>query len=206
MLSDDGPETRAVCAAWAERLFRRSWDTVRGTLYANDCVVNDSSTLPVSLDHLLWLAEEKNSLKDWDSSKSDALAPTKANLDRLLAERDAALSTLDSMTVTLNEAPPGLRPEALADLRARFGVARLYLRVYAAATGAIFTTRAAIDAPHVLSRAHDAIAALVLLADECRTLESGEHRPVIPTLLSAERLLVLRDDLLSRLNASSATA
>jgi hypothetical protein len=206
MLADDSPETRAACAAWAERLFGRSWETVRGTLYANDCVANDSSTLPVSLEHLLWLAEEKNSLKDWDPSKADALVPTEANLDRLLAQRSVALVTLDAMIAVLDEAPPGLRPEALADLRARFDTARLYLRAYAAATGAIFVTRAALEMPHLLSRAQDAIAAIVPLAAKCHAFEAGDHRPVIPTLLSAERLLVLRDDLLARLGGPSAAA
>nr|MDP8994716.1 hypothetical protein [Pseudomonadota bacterium] len=76
-----------ACAAWAERLFANSWPAVKRSLYTNDCVFSDSSIYPVSLNHAWWLAEEKNSLKDWDPSKADALATTEENVKRIMVEK-----------------------------------------------------------------------------------------------------------------------
>ena len=204
MLEADTPEDRAACGAWAERLLGRSWEAVRGTLYARDCVVNDSSTIPVGFAHAWWLAEEKNSLADWDPSKVDALAPTEENLRAVLLERDEALAVFERSASMLDRPPPGLKDAALARLRTDFEICRRYLQGYAAATRALFLARflsvpqgsaARAEGQEKFDRALDDVSAL---ADEFERFESTDHRPVVYTLLSAERLRCLRTDLEER--------
>jgi hypothetical protein len=204
MLDADTPDIRAACGAWAERLLGRSWQAVSGTLYARGCVLNDSSTLPVGFDHAWWLAEEKNSLADWDPAKSDALAPTAAALHAVLAEREAALAVHDASAAALEEAPAGLTAAALAGLREHFAVCRRYLRGFAAATRALMLARF-LSQPQPGEPAREAsalldaaLAELLELAEEFRAFERTDLRPAIYTLLSAERLRSLHADLAAR--------
>ncbi|HEY8614470.1 MAG TPA: hypothetical protein VIL69_24680 [Roseomonas sp.] len=205
MLEADTPEIRATCGGWAEGLLGRSWETVRGTLYAQDCVLNDSSTYPVGFDHAWWLAEEKNSLADWDPGKADALAPTEANLGAILAEREAALATLERSASMLDNPPHGLRASALAMLRERSDIARRYLRGFSAVTRALFLARF-LSVPQSTAAAGTAraelgaaLTELLDLAEEFSGFESTDHRPAVYTLLSAERLRALHADLAPRL-------
>ncbi|WP_270933339.1 hypothetical protein [Falsiroseomonas oryzae] len=209
MLDPDTPVHRAACGAWAERLLGRSWDAVGGTLYARGCVLNDSSTLPVGFDHAWWLAEEKNSLADWDPSKSGALAPTAEALHAVLTEREEALAIHDAAAAALDDPPSGLRTEALDGLRRHFAIARRYLRGFAGATRALTLARfLSVPQPEEAAREARArleasLAELLDLAAEFRAFEATDLRPVVYTLLSAERLLTLHDDLVARLSPRS---
>jgi hypothetical protein len=204
MLEADTAEIRAACGAWAERLLGASWDAVAGTLYARGCVLNDSSTFPVGFDHAWWLAEEKNSLADWDPSKADALAPTQEALDAVLAERDAAIATHDRSAAALAEAPEGLRPDALSALRQHMRICRLYLQGFAAVTRALMLARflSAEQPPaarrDAAARLRHALQALLDLAECFAEFESEDVPPAIVTLLSAERLQTLHADLDAR--------
>ncbi len=204
MLEADTQANRAACGAWAERLLGASWDAVAGTLYARGCVLNDSSTFPVGFDHAWWLAEEKNSLADWDPTKADALAPTQEALDAVLAERDAALATHDRSAAALDDPPAGLRAEALAALRDHMRLCRLYLSGFAAVTRALMLTRfLAVPQPpdaerDARARLDLALDALLDLGTACEALESEDLRPAVVTTLSAERLRTLHADLASR--------
>jgi hypothetical protein len=212
MLEADTPQTRAACGIWANRLLGRSWETVRRTLYANDCVLNDSSTFPVGFDHAWWLAEEKNSLRDWDPSKNDALAPTEANLRSILAERDEALAILDESAQALEDPPAGLRPDALADFRTRFDICRRYMRGYRALGRALMLARF-LSVPQAAPLAEEARglfdaaqAELLALAEEYEAFEATDHRYTVYVLLSAERLRTLHADLARRIGPTAALA
>lgn len=75
-LKDDlTPTETDEAARWFGRLMGGTWEATRRMLYVQGCVFSDSSLMPVSFAHAFWLAEEKNSLKVWDPSKADALAP-----------------------------------------------------------------------------------------------------------------------------------
>ena len=76
-----------------------SWEITRRACYVQDCVFSDSTNYPVSLDHAFWLAEEKNSLRDWDPAKADALAPTEAVALAVMAEKDEAVSRAEALLV-----------------------------------------------------------------------------------------------------------
>jgi hypothetical protein len=204
MLEADTPSIRSACGAWAERLLGASWDAVAGTLYARGCVLNDSSTFPVGFDHAWWLAEEKNSLADWDPTKEDALAPTQDALDAVLAERDAALATHDRSAAALDDPPAGLRAEALAALRHQMRLCRLYLRGFAAVTRALMLARflsvpqPAAPQRDAAARLDRALGALLDLSAAFTEVERDDLRPAVVTMLSAERLRTLHADLANR--------
>ncbi len=204
LLADAGVDSRRAAAAWAERLLSRTWDVVRRALYTNACVFNDSSTFPVSLRHAFWLAEEKNSLKDWEPSAADALAPTEANVRRILAEKDEALAILDDIARPLLDPPPGLAASALDDLRLRFDIFRRYVRGFRAVGSACILARYLTQAPDPADGFRGEAAArfaaaqedLLDLAAEFEAFAaSTDHRYPVYVLLGAERLRTLHEDL-----------
>jgi hypothetical protein len=210
-------DTAAIdtCADWVERLIGDSWQVVRRALYANDCVFCDSSTFPVSLDHAWWLAEEKNSLKDWMPEKSDALSPAWSNVERLLAEKDEALRIVQTTRAVLDERPGGLRERAYQDLRHRYEVFERYVRGFRAVGRACFLVRhlegpadpaapprAELEA--MARRELDGLLGLAQAYDEFRRDLVDSY--VVDVLLSSERLRTLHDDLAGRLGPVAAPA
>ena len=194
-------------AAWAEKLLGESWEIVRRALYTNDCVFNDSSTFPVGLDHAWWLAEEKNSLKDWDPSKADALRPDEANIRALLAEKDEAVARVQAVLPVLDNPPAGLAPAALEDLRWRMDVCHLYIRGFSGLGRALLLTRALVAKPTGAwaSEARGlwdaALANLLVLADEFDAFAATtDHRYTVYVVLSSERLRTLHADLAARIS------
>jgi hypothetical protein len=203
------PASIDACAAWAERLLGDSWQAVRRALYANDCVFCDSSTFPVSLDHAWWLAEEKNSLKDWLPEKSDALSPAWPNVEQLLDEKDEALRIVQTMSAVLEARPEGLSDRAYADLRHRYGVFERYIQGFRTVGRACFLVRhleEPID-PEAPPRAElDALARRELeglpelaSAYDAFRRDLVDSSYVVDVLLSSERLRVLHEDLAGRL-------
>ena len=116
------------CLAELIETFESTWPIVQRTLYMNGCVFNDCSTMPVSIDHASWLAEEKNSLKDWDSSKEDALVMTKENVLNIFQERENALEMYRAMFNKLSQRNPGLKQAVYDDLIARFQTFGVYIK------------------------------------------------------------------------------
>lgn len=204
LLANEDAESRRAGSRWAERLFCRTWEVIRRALYMNGCVFNDSSTFPVGLEHAWWLAEEKNSLKDWDPSAADALVPTEENLKRILAEKDEALAILDDLAQALDEPPPHLSEAALADLRSRFDIFRRYIRGFRAAGRACILARYLTQgAPPSASFREEAARLFAVAQAELRDLvaeyaefaAATDHRYPVYLLLSPERLRTLADDL-----------
>lgn len=201
-LVDDAPATRNEAGAWAEKLLARSWDVISRALYMNGCVFNDSSTFPISLAHALWLAEEKNSLKDWDPSKKDALAPTEANVRKILAEKDEALAILEQSMQALASPPDSIRPQFIAELRTRFDIARRYIRGFRAIGRAWILARFLVEGSPASFRAEAqrlfaaGLQELMLLAAEFDEFAATtDHRYTVYVALSGERLRTLHDDL-----------
>ncbi|MFC7397381.1 hypothetical protein ACFQU1_09285, partial [Chelatococcus sp. GCM10030263] len=104
---------------WAIALWGDSWEIVRRALYTNDCVFSDSSTYPVSLAHAWWLAEEKNSLRDWDPAKEHAMDADEPNVHRILAEKDEALRRVEALKDVVARRPKALTDAAHEDFRGR---------------------------------------------------------------------------------------
>jgi hypothetical protein len=125
---DTGEDRRGAVAKWIAAIFDRNWDVVRRALYMRDCVFNDCSTFPVGLGQALWLAEEKNSLKDWVPEAKDALLPSSSNTEVLLQEKDKALELVEDLVSLVSKPPEGLSRRFAGDLRERYRVFELYIR------------------------------------------------------------------------------
>ncbi len=205
-----GADAAAVdeCARWAADLLGPSWEAIRRSLYTNDCVFSDSSTFPVSADHAWWLAEEKNSLRDWDPARWDAMDPSEENVQRIIAEKEEAVHLVEGMQRVLRTRPAALTEAAHADLAGRFDIFLRYVRAFreigrATALAKFLSEGRAGDsafsgrAPSMLE---DALRALLDLAREFREFrEKTDHRYAVYLLLGWERLEALHGDLTRRM-------
>lgn len=199
-----------AAADWNVRLFAKSWEIVSKSLFVNDCVFSDSSNYPVSLDHAWWLAETKNSLKDWDPSKENALETSQGNISRILAEKDEALRLVELQPGLAGERPTALTEAAHRDLVGRMETFRLYVAGWRAAVRACIFTKFLLDHPggadafslEMAAGAQDAFALLQTLAADMKAYaaETDQHFSAY-NMLGWERLLTLRDDLSVRLAA-----
>jgi len=192
-------------ATWLHGVLAPTWDVVRRTCYVNDCVFCDSSQLPVSLEHAFWLAEQKNSLKDWRPDKADALSMETSNLRSLLAEKDEAVERVLALQAKVEQGHPALTPAARELLRTAFDAFVRYVQTWRVVAHAILLTQRqrqqgfdpadAVDAgfDQLLTRRLDE---LPRLADDCAAYAATtdlNHR--IYTLLDPDRLLALHGDL-----------
>ena len=123
---------REQATAWIASVFSRNWEVVRRALYTHDCVFNDCSTFPVGIGHALWLAEEKNSLKDWVPEKADALAPTRANSESMLIEKNEALRLVRELRAAIDGGHPALTPAFAEELRRRYEAFEMYVEGFRA--------------------------------------------------------------------------
>ncbi|GEO18179.1 hypothetical protein [Microvirga aerophila] len=205
---DADPSAVADAVHWTERLLGRSWEVISKSLYTNGCVFSDSSNYPVSLEHAWWLAEEKNSLKDWDPSKADALNTTEENVRRILSEKDAGAQLVSELAAVLDQKPDALTHDAYEDLRERFAVYQRYIRGFCAIGRACILTKYIADHPQAVTpfRAeaetllNAELANLLALSEEFRDYETrSDHRYTVYVLLGWERLRALHEDLSGRL-------
>lgn len=202
--------TRHAAAAWVEGILAQAWQVTRRTPYVNDCVFSDSSTLPVSMEHALWLAEEKNQLREWDPAKANALSTDLANVRRVLAEKDEALAIAETMVTHARGGHPGLTAAAQADLVNRLEISVRYTRAFRIVAHAIMLTKYMLqpagDGEPVVNEfaelLHERLSDLISLASELKQFgESTSFQHVVYTLLDPERLLALHGDLCRRLAA-----
>jgi hypothetical protein len=201
-----------AAAAWIEKLLGGSWEITRRTLFMHDCVFSDCTNYPVSLAHAWWLAEEKNSLKDWDNSKARALATTPANVDAILAEKDEACARVDALEAVFAGRPPALSDAAWNDLRVRYDVFRYYVHGFRAIGHACILARYLLDHPGDTSDFHaEAQArirrALDALLQQAAVFEgvarTTDYQHTVYTLLSPDRLRALHADLTQQLSIDS---
>jgi hypothetical protein len=197
-LPDATPQVTDRCLEWLEATLGRSWPVVAGTLYAHDCVFSDSSTFPVSVEHAFWLGEEKNSLRDWDATKRDALSPDADNVRSLLAEKDQALELFGEISRRAHEGNPGFEDSFYEDLLRRIEVFGLYVAGFrhamrsAAIARHLLTFGDAADGD-LLAMLPDAQRELRAYCDLLETHEKGDWYPAF-IVMSGQRLRTLHDD------------
>lgn len=203
----------ADCVAWTERLFGDSWNVIRDALFCNGCVFSDSSTFPTSGDHAWWLAEEKNSLKDWDPSKRDAMELSEANIRCMLAEKDTAVACVEGMWGVLKNKPTALSHAAHEELLVRIDILHRYVRAFRIIGRAIILTRYLSErgaSANAFSREAqlllaDSMRALVDMVGELREFyRSTNHRHAVYLLLGWERLDALYEGLMDQIAAATA--
>jgi hypothetical protein len=193
--------------AWSIELLGDSWEIVRRARYTNDCVVNDSSTFPVSLAHAWWLAEEKNSLRDWDPSKAHAMDADEPNVHRILEEKDEALRRVEALKYVIARRPKALTDEAYLYLSGRIEVFRKYIRGFREIGQACILTKYLTEnkepssfrqeARHMLD---ERLKGLLELAADFRDYRGrSDHGYTVYIGLGSERLEVLHKDLSRRL-------
>jgi hypothetical protein len=201
----------APAVAWMERVLGGSWEITRRACYIQDCVFSDSTNYPVSLAHAFWLAEEKNSLRDWDASKMDALAPTEAVARRVMAEKDEAVARAEALRPLAAHRPPGMTEAAHRDMAGRVDVFIRYVRGFRAIGHALILTRVLAEGEpggfrdEAERRVAAAFAELLQLAAEFDAFaRDTDHQHRVYTLLSGDRLRALHGDLTHRLAAREA--
>lgn len=138
-------EEEEQAADWFGGLMSRTWAATSRMLYVQGCVFSDSSLMPVSYEHAFWLAEEKNSLKAWDPSKADALAPERTHLEAALTEKQEALEILDDLCRRAGNPVVGIRTEHSAWLKERFQLHQEFAEMYASAVNALMLTRYVLE-------------------------------------------------------------
>lgn len=115
------------CVEWIMSVLEPTWEIVKKSLFINDCVFNDSSAYPISIDHAFWLAQEKNSLADWEPSKANALELSAENISRIMSEKDEALIQLHKAESRLLSGNEGLLDSIYEELSMRFKYFKLYI-------------------------------------------------------------------------------
>jgi hypothetical protein len=195
---------------WAIDLLGDSWQIIRRALYTNDCVFSDSSTYPVSLDHAWWLAEEKNSLRDWVPAKADAMNADEPNVKRILAEKDEAVRLVEALSEVVSCRPRGLTEAAYVDFVKRIDAFQRYIRGFREIGHACILTKYLVENEDKSAFEADAKAQVVERLDGLLALaqEFREYRKnsdawyTTYLLLGSDRLEVLHTDLAGRLSAA----
>jgi hypothetical protein len=159
------------------------------------------------------LAEEKNSLKDWDPSKENALETTEQNVRRILAEKDAAISILEQIAPRVRTKPAALTGRAHEHLSGRIEAFRLYVAGWRAVVRACILTRFVLDHPddgspfgqEVRAELRDGFDDLLKQAHRMRDAEQvTDHHFAVYNMLGWERLQTLRADLETRIRTARA--
>lgn len=208
MLAQDADDdTREDAVRWLVDVFERCWPITSRTLFAHDCVFSDSSQFPVSIDHAFWLAEEKNSLKDWDPSRADALSIDADNVRALLEEKGEAVRLVELLAEEVRAGHSGLDQVRMEELAHRFDVFAFYVRAFDAAARGIFAGRHRRDStepdPELADIAAEAPDRIRAIADEIRRTRFADWHPAA-TALSPDRLETLADDLQAALAVAPA--
>ena len=204
------PRRKKLDAAdWLGRILSRTWPITAKTVYINDCVFSDSSLTPLGLEHAYWLAEDKNSLRDWVPEKWDALSPTEANVRASLLEKDEALEEIDELYEECSRSrPAAMRTAFYLRLLEALSINCRYVRFFGAAVRAVVYTRYLIEtresrnAPFYqeVRRLHkEALDALPTLEAETRAFyeESEAVNHVVYTLMDPDRIGALYRNLIS---------
>lgn len=195
---DLGPKALDGALAWIETTLESMWPITMRTLYAHGTVFSDSTYYPVSVEHAYWLAEEKNSLKDWDPEAADRITPGADNVRDLLAEKAQAVAMVRDLEQRVIEGHPGINPAWLGELHARMRLFRRYVEGYEVIAQGIFCARHATHMdnpdPELIVIGRNAITGLSRLAEEFRASQEADSYPAM-MLLNGDRLDALREDL-----------
>lgn len=192
-------------ASWLRSVLEKTWSVTSKTVFADGCVFSDSSTMPISMEHAIWLAEEKNSLKDWDKSKEYSLSPKKDSLVNVIREKDEAVYELEDIIGISDDPPRCIDHKKGVWLKEWMRINRLYLKEFSLCTKAVLTARYLVENKEeepgfeALCRKQYAgyLEELGTLENELRSFwtdtDHAEH--VIYTLLDPDRVSCLRYNL-----------
>lgn len=196
---------KAATVANVSKILGETSAVIEAALYMNGCVICESSMFPISLDHVWWLAEEKNSLKNWSPSKADALNTTEDNMHAIFAEKDYAVSVAQRLLTEIRSESDGLSEVANAQLDTGFSLMYDYVRCLRAVGRACILAKFCLSQEKPTTRVASAMEQLKESLRELRSL-AGELQELYTStsyshtaylLLSPERLVALYDDISS---------
>ncbi len=187
-----------------------TFQVLKRTAYVNDCVFTDSSQFPASIAHGMWLAEEKNSLKDWDHSKENALSvEDRDNLMYILQEKDEALRLIREYVANTKLLGDGLNEKGREFITHSMECYQMYTESYRYIVYGIFLTRYFMlpkekrDSNFDLWAKEQLDIALQGLEDMSKKLqelfETTEYYYIIYVVLDGERVITVRNNLLENL-------
>lgn len=198
---------REKAVDYLKSVYENTWSITSRTVFADGCVFSDSSTMPISMEHALWLAEEKNSLRDWVPEKKDSLSPLRSSLEKVFREKDEALEDLNRIIGISDAVPPSINKEKGEWLKNWMHVNKLYLEMFSTCTKAVMDARYLTqstenDEAFRCERRKSfssQLSALLELEEQFSVLwaktDYAEH--VIYTLLDPDRIRCLRRNLMS---------
>ena len=191
-------------------VYGNTFEILRRTAYVHDCVFTDSSEFPASIEHGMWLAEEKNSLKDWLPSKATALdVENVENLKSILREKDQALELIRQAVKSADDLGDGLNSEGKRFVRYTISCDQLYVEAYRYITYGIFLTRYFM-LPKEKRKREDELWAKPLLENALNGLtemsrklnelfETTEYYYMVYVVLDGERVATVRENLCKHL-------
>lgn len=192
-------------ANWLQKVYSRTWDVTSRTVFADGCVFSDSSTIPISIKHGVWLAEEKNSLRDWDKSKENSISPLRSSFEVIKKEKEEAKVIMEDIIAISNNIPSFVNEEKGQWLKEWMQINALYVNVFSSVTIAILAARYILETKEqdkiFLEKVHEmysnSLEELKKLKDKLDSLwEETEYKEhVIYTLLDPERIECLIGDL-----------
>ena len=199
-------EKKEMAASWFESIVGKTWEATSRMLFVQGCVFSDSSLMPVSYEHGFWLAEEKNSLKAWDASKKDTLAPDRRHLETALEEKKESVRWIDHLLELVLKPQEGIREEKIKWLEERIRIQKTYTGMYEVAVSALLLTRYVVETKENRESAYykekqvqwrETVDALKLWEDRLRTMfEQTDYMPhTIYTLMDSDRMRCLYNDL-----------
>ena len=190
-------------ARWLKEILSQTWPVTAKTVFVRDCVFSDSTLTPLGLDHAYWLAEDKNSLRDWVPEKWEILSPTEANLKACLSEKEEAVA---GITALYAQCAAG-RPEAMDKTFYRRLLESLeincrYVCFFSAVVRAVVFTRYLLETKEGRDTAFyqnakklrkEALDALLVLEEETRRFyeQSSAVNHVVYTLMDPDRIAAL---------------
>lgn len=190
---------------WYDSIFSKTLPIMCKTVYVCGCVFSDSSLMPISYEHAMWLAEEKNSLKDWDKSKADVFTPDYAHWLEIIKEKEEAVKEIEGIINVLKQTNPGLTDTYYNELVDRFGIMKNYVQLFCLVTHIIMDTHvllknnslSANDSEQLIADYKDSHIKLEQLKDLFKEFfKQTDYRPhTIYTLLDPDRIACLLDDL-----------
>lgn len=199
-------DQRKRIVQWFSGVMSQTWNIASKTMFVKSCVFSDSSLVPISFAHALWLSEEKNSLKDWQKEKATALLAIPEEYSEIINEKEQALNDASAIVSEVSANNPGLRKEKYDYLVSCFENQFLYVRLFRNAAEAIFSCRYIKEGDkkqnaEMYKRSRDifqsSMKELSAMSVELDSFwKNTEYRPhIIYTLLDPDRIRCLYDDL-----------
>ena len=211
-LLDTSEEEKKQAINWFMTIMSKTWSVTSRTPYVNECVFSDSSLAPLGLEHAYWLSEEKNSLRDWDKSKWEALSPVWDNVIQAIAEKESALEDITTLISKFGQKPDMIKQEKYSDLKERLLINKVYVRLFKTVVTAIVLTRYLLKtnedrngksfqkAKVMITPALEDI--LNLRTEICKFYIDTSYTPhIIYTLMDPDRLTALYNNLVKNLKA-----